>query len=503
MAISNPGGNLNSVPAPQKQTLDSNYIDFTASGTAGWAQQYLPDLLEKEAEVFGPRTISGFLSQVGAEESMTADQVIWTEQGRLHISVKGTLNTGTSIFTVTSDIDGNNAGTTNVFTLADHGVRLNDIVLVAVAGKVIKAHVTKVDGVAITAQPYSVENFDDDSAIGTASSTAATLLVIGSEFKKGVTGQGSYGSGTGSARTVKPTHVSFTNKPIIMKDAYEISGSDASQIGWVEISGESGQSGYLWYLKAEGDTRARFTDYLEMTMMESEKTNANSHIVDAGGTNDTDYAALGANSGTEGLFAAIEDRGNVTTGVTGVNAATDLAEFDAILAEFDSQGAIEENMLFLNRATSLAVDDMLASMNSYGAGGTSYGVFDNDEDMALNLGFSGFRRGSYDFYESDFRYLNDKATRGSINERATSDAIRGVIIPAGVSTVYDQALGKNLKRPFLHVRFRASQTDDRRMKTWTTGSVGAVTSDLDAMTVNYLSERCLVVQGANNFMLMK
>ena len=41
------------------------------------------------------------------------------------------------------------------------------------------------------------------------------------------------------------------------------------------------------------------------------------------------------------------------------------------------------------------------------------------------------------------------------------------------------------------------------MKTWTTGSVGAETSDLDAMQVHYLSERCLVVQGANNFMLMK
>ena len=503
MAISNPGGNLNSVPAPQKQTLDSNYIDFTSADTKGWAQQYLPDLMEKEAEVFGPRTISGFLSQVGAEESMTSDQVIWTEQGRLHISVKGTLNTGTSVFTVTSDIDGNNAGTTNVFTLANHGVRLNDIVLVAVAGRVIRAHVTKVDGIAITAQPYNVENFDDDSAIAVESSAAATLLVIGSEFKKGVTGQASYGSGTGSARTVKPTHVSFTNKPIIMKDTYEISGSDSSQIGWVEISGEVGQNGYLWYLKAEGDTRARFTDYLEMTMMEAEKTNANSHIIDAGGTNDTDYAALGTISGTEGMFAAIEDRGNVTTGITGVNAATDLAEFDLILSEFDKQGAIEEYMMFVNRSTSLAIDDMLASMNSYGAGGTSYGVFDNDEDMALNLGFSGFRRGSYDFYKSDFRYLNDKATRGGINERGTTDAIRGVMIPAGVSTVYDQQLGKNLKRPFLHVRFRASATDDRRMKTWTTGSVGAATSDLDAMQINYLSERCLIVQGANNFMLMK
>ena len=502
MAISNPGGNLNSVPASQKQTLDSNYIDFTSTDTKGWAQQYLPDLIEKEAEVFGNRTISGFLSQVGAEESMTADQVIWSEQGRLHISVKGNLDTDDDIFTVTSDIDGN-AGSAPDFVVANHGVRLNDIVLVAVAGKVVRAHVTKVNGAAITAQPYGKEHFDDFTEIATSNSVPATLLVVGSEFKKGVTGQASYGSGTGSARTVKPTHKSLTNKPIIMKDTYEISGSDASQIGWVEISGEDGQNGYLWYLKAEGETRSRFTDYLEMTMMEAEKTDSTSHIVDAGGTNDTDYAALGAISGTEGMFAAIEDRGNVTTGITGVNAATDLAEFDAILAEFDNQGAIEENMLFVNRASSLAIDDMLASMNSYGAGGTSYGVFDNDEDMALNLGFSGFRRGSYDFYKSDFKYLNDKATRGGINDRAGADAIRGVIIPAGVSSVYDQVLGRNLKRPFLHVRFRASATDDRRMKTWTTGSVGAVTSDLDAMQINYLSERCLVVQGANNFMLMK
>ena len=140
MAISNPGNNLNSVPASQKQTLDSNYIDFTSADTKGWAQQYLPDLMEAEAEVFGPRTISGFLAQVGAEEAMTADQVIWSEQSRLHISVKGTLATETSIFTVTSDIDGN-AGSAPDYVVANHGVRMNDIVLVALAGKVIRAHV--------------------------------------------------------------------------------------------------------------------------------------------------------------------------------------------------------------------------------------------------------------------------------------------------------------------------------------------------------------------------
>ena len=234
-------------------------------------------------------------------------------------------------------------------------------------------------------------------------------------------------------------------------------------------------------------------DYTEMSMNGSEKAADASTIL--GGANGL--------VGTEGLFAAIKSRGHQSSGVTGVNAATDLAEFDAILAEFDKNGAIEENMLFVNRATSLAIDDMLASMNSYGAGGTSYGVFDNSEDMALNLGFSGFRRGSYDFYKSDWKYLNDLATRGGINANATAgEDIRGVIIPAGVSSVYDEQLGKNIKRPFLHVRFRASQTESRKMKTWITGSVGAATSDLDAMQVNFLSERCLVTQGANNFMLL-
>ena len=41
------------------------------------------------------------------------------------------------------------------------------------------------------------------------------------------------------------------------------------------------------------------------------------------------------------------------------------------------------------------------------------------------------------------------------------------------------------------------------MKTWVTGSVGATTSALDAMQLHMLSERCLVTQGANNFMLLK
>ena len=473
--------------APRKQTLQSNYVDFLTSATEGWAQQYLPDLMEKEAEIYGKRTISGFLAQVGAEEASSSDRVVWSEQGRLHLCYTATNeDVSANVFTIVNDIDGNSVG-------ADHGIRVGDVVLVSNASLTLRGYVSVRTGGAatVTILPYANDDFDNAGFSDSAGAGAYRILVVGSEFGKGTDARSSAN---------EPKFKSYQNKHIIMKDYYEVSGSDASAIGWVEISGEEGQNGYLWYLKAEGDTRARFADYLEMTMLESEHAVAASTIENATGGLGLSASTTGIDAGTEGLFKAITSRGHQTTGVTGVNAATDLAEFDAILAVFDQNGAIEENMMFVNRATSLAMDDMLASMNSYGAGGTSYGVFDNEEDMALNLGFSGFRRGSYDFYKSDFKYLNDKGTRGGLNDTVTN--IRGVVIPAGVSSVYDEQLGKNLKRPFLHVRYRQSETESRKMKTWGTGAVGATTSALDAMQVHYLSERCLVTQGANNFMLM-
>ena len=307
------GSNLNSVAAPQKQTLSTNYLDFTSTATAGWAQQYVPDLMEKEAEVFGKRTIAGFLAQVGAEEAMTSDQVIWSEQSRLHISVKGTVITAGSTngtFTVTSDIDGNAIGSSQ----ADHGVRTNDIVLIASAGIVTPCLAVDTDTAVIQVEP-----FDKADLTGHATGAgASTLLVVGSEYAKGTSyNDGNFSAATSRTPANEPQFKTFTNKPIILKDYYEISGSDASRIGWVEVAAEDGTSGYMWYLKAEADTRARFTDYLEMAMLES-VVGSNSTVVDS---------SLGASAdsgvGTQGLFDAITDRGNVTSGITGVNPATD------------------------------------------------------------------------------------------------------------------------------------------------------------------------------------
>jgi hypothetical protein len=267
----------------------------------------------------------------------------------------------------------------------------------------------------------------------------------------------------------------FENSPIILKDKYAVSGSDMAQIGWIEVTTENGATGYLWYMKSEHETRLRFDDYLETAMIEAVPAEA------AGG------AIAAGFKGSEGIFYVVENRGNVFSGGN----PTALSDFDNIISRLDKQGSIEENVIFLDRQFGFDIDDMLAAQNSYGAGGTSYGLFDNDEEMALNLGFTGFRRG-YDFYKSDWKYLNDPTMRGGLPTGTGSGRINGLLVPAGSTTVYDQIMGKNAKRPFLHVRYRASETEDRRYKTWITGSAGgARTSDLDAMEVHFLSERAV------------
>ena len=481
------------VPSQKQQLLDTNFLSFNGGNNPGdsdtFAQQYLPEIYEQEVERYGNRTLSGFLRMVGAEMPMTSDQVIWSEQNRLHIAYDGCTNTvaaGVSTIGIPVSADVKNVISVN-----------QTVVLLDGAGEELTAVVTSSNLATgdVVVAPYTAA--DTSGLAGT-----VKMFVYGSEYAKGSSTPNHSATQQDGYVSIDPSFTQFSNSPIIIRNKYVVSGSDTAQIGWVEVATEDGTSGYLWYLKAESETRLRFEDYLEMSVVEGEKA-----IEDLGGGTPSAATAAGY-KGTQGLFSAIQDRGNVEAGFNTVAAPnTALGEFDNILRNLDTQGAIEENMLFLNRETSLGFDDMLAAVNAAYSGGTSYGIFENSEDMALNLGFSGFRRGSYDFYKTDWKYLNDASTRGGIEDGLLPpgygvSAIDGVLIPAGTSTVYDQILGTNIRRPFLHVRYRASQTDDRRMKSWLTGSVGgAFTSDLDAMEVNFLSERCLCVQGANNFVL--
>jgi hypothetical protein len=465
--LSNPTFQLQ--PSAEQVALQTNYIT-----NFNFLNQYLPDTYEKEFERYGNRTIASFLRMVGAEMPSNSDQIKWAEQGRLHIKYTNC--------TSAAAINANTA----TFTVADSGVtyiaiRVGQTLMIQnnASGVFNKAIVTAVP----SATTFTVAYYEA-AGQAFAVNTQCTVFIYGSEFKKGTNGM------IGSLESEDEI---FSNNPIIIKDKYAVNGSDMAQIGWVEVTTENGATGYLWYLKSEHETRLRFEDYLETSMIEAVPAATGSGAKTAG------------MMGSEGIFYVVNNRGNVWGGGT----PTSLNEWDTIVSRLDKQGAIEENVIFVNRGLSFDIDNMLATLNGYTSGGVaqsaSFGLFDNDVDMALNLGFTGFRRG-YDFYKSDWKYLNDPTMRGGLNQTAATatGTITGLMVPAGSTSVYDQIMGKNAKRPFLHVRYRASEAEDRRYKTWITGSAGgAQTSDLDAMEVNFLSERCVCTLGANNFVLFR
>ena len=470
-------------PSSERTPTSENYIvnfDFL--------NQYLPDTYEKEFERYGNRTISSFLRLVGAEMPTNSDLIKWAEQGRLHTKytsvgcATGTAGDDQVEFTVNDTIDP---------VTSEQVVRIGQtIVVVQNDGSGLnKAVVSAVDNSSVPGK-FTADFYEAGGLVtaGTGTGNAdVTVFIYGSEFQKGTAGM---------VGSLEANDFIFDNKPIIIKDTYTVSGSDMAQIGWVEVTTEDGATGYLWYLKSEHETRLRFDDYLETAMIEAVPAETNSGAAAILGSA---KAATDPGAGSDGIFYAVSQRGNIWDGGN----PTTLADFDAIISRLDKQGAIEENVIFANRQFIFDMDDMLAAQNSYGAGGTSYGLFDNDKEMALNLGFSGFRRG-YDFYKTDWKYLNDPTMRGGLPAGAGSGKVNGLLIPAGSTSVYDQILGKNAKRPFLHVRYRASETEDRRYKTWITGSAGgAATSDIDSMQVNFLSERCVCTLGANNFFLFQ
>ena len=503
----------------------------------------MPDLYKKIAPKYGSnQTIAGFLKMItNGEMSANSDQIIWQEEGRLHTRYEGLFGatasgatddstiTGSATFTATAAAayylkfslpSGTNAGqaapaidenfgaltqqdpfaTSASGTNTALGVTLNFRVGQTVmiqkedtTEAVIKGVVTDVN---ITNRTFVIGVYNK-SAVSTVTATAATYtaLVYGSEF----------GKGTGNfTDKLDAQYNTYANQLIILKEHYSINGTDLSQVGWID-TGE----GYLWYHKSKSDNMKRWNDYMEMALVEGvvqESTGANlpNGQGDYRSSDPASATALGVGSsvsvnpvarGTEGFFQSLEKRGNVYQGfgdeASGGGALTD---FDNLLKQLDKQGSIEENMIYTDRDLSLEIDDILAQQNSYGAGGTSWGAFNNSEKMALDLGFSGFRRGSYDFYKTDWRYLNDHSTRGGFSD------IEGVLIPAGTSTVYEKFGNGKVKRPFLHVRYR----EGRQMKNWITGGAGgASTSDIDEVRHHYLTERCLITQAANNFVLFK
>ena len=219
-----PLGAFNLSPMPTKSALADNYLDFTGAAGKNFSQQYLPELYEAEVERYGNRTLSGFLRMVGAEMPMTSDQVIWSEQNRLHIGYTGaTIADGAALAAnkISLPTNGDDGEATKNAIRKD-----NTVVLQATAGTgvgtTITAYVSAVTGLDITVLPYTAATL---ALAGPFDATSVfSLFVYGSEFAKGTFGMDG---------SLEASFKQFSNKPIIIKDNYQISVSDAAQIGWV------------------------------------------------------------------------------------------------------------------------------------------------------------------------------------------------------------------------------------------------------------------------------
>ena len=434
------------VPTATKEILSSNYLE---ASDFDFTNQYLPELYEKEFARYGEQQLKGFLERMQQEVPMQSDLIKWSEEGRLRPVAEGVTRVA------------------EVFTSAGHTVRKNDTIIVNDgAGVEEKGIVTDVDADTFTVKCYKAADW-------TIADSGLKLFVYSNEYRKGTLGRD---------ESLEAQPDIFENKPIIIKDVDIVNGSDMAQIGWIQVDGDNG-AGYLWYLKSRSQTRMRFDDYIEMGMIEGTSFEAGSAAATAGYT------------GTEGFFEAVE-QGNIFDGEV-----TDLDDVDEILNRLNKQGAISEYLMFNNFSQDRAIDKLLASQNSYGVGGTSYGAFNNSEKMALNLGFTGFKMAGYEIYKNQWRYLNDPTSRGLFEGLGS---IHGVMCPSGTKTVYDNVLGSRATLPFLHAKYRKSATEDRRYKVWNTGSAGgASTSSLDANELHLLTERALCTMGRNNFVMIK
>jgi|14_taG_2_1085336.scaffolds.fasta_scaffold02784_2 hypothetical protein len=445
---------------PAKYTALADFIDEINK----------PDNRESLVKTYGDQGITGFLQMTGATKAAgTNDEVQWWEETRLHPQQPfnysaGDVDATASTFTATLP-----AGT-------NRSLRNNDVVLF---NGNVRGFVTGVPTTADAtgAATCTVNVLDGDVGASATATATDNFSIIGNLFAQGSDQNDAYLESQVNKKT---------NGYMIIKEVFKVTGSQATNIGWVNLGGGD----YRWYVKGEADTRKRFMDKREMMMLLGQASgNAFATGID----------------GSQGYFAALEQTGAgnggivFDTGTAGENTSFDsLSDIDAVIKELDKQGANPEYAMYLNTQCSLNVDDMIAQgVNTATAGLTAgvasqFGAFNNDKDLAVQLGFKSFSRGGYTFHKHSWKLLNEPTL-------LNNSGFAGVMIP--MSTVVDPKTGD--RNPSLEMNFKSAGGYSRDMEHFITGSIlGANTDTQDFAQFNYRSEVCLVTRAANRHVLL-
>lgn len=473
MALTNNAGSIDYGDGAAKVEVGPKDLELTPANytTLGsLLDPNKPDVRELYVETFGDQGITGFLDLIGAKKTAgTSDEVQWYEEGRLHRTVQFTYGSAVagaaSTFTLTQ-VD-EVAVSASHFQYSDQALRVNDVLLdelgnrfvvISVSSSTAEGTMKALDAGAISAQSGAIQ-----------------ANVIGNIYAQG-TDQPSLFYETDITKRLNPF--------IITKETFHVNGSQATNIGYLKVNGQ-----YRWFMKGEMDARKRFMNQREAMLMYSQ-------------LGDVDLAS-GTVPGSEGYFAAIEDRGIVATGANDAGLTT-LADVDDIILLLDKQGAPGEYAMYTDRKTSLNVDDALAqgvATQVTGGLASQFGAFNNSQDMAVQLGFKSFTRGGYTFHKHDWKMLNDPTVGGIHATTIGAGAVSGALIP--MSNVADARTG--VKSPALEMNFKAANGYSRDIEHWVEGGgvLGYATNGEDVAKFHYRSESNLVTRAANQHVLLK
>ena len=479
MATVSLGSGMVLTPTSAMQATTENYV---SSLTTTSGELHKRDVSEKMIKRYGDQGITGLLELMGSKAPVSQTNFEHYEEAFRHndmtVTIQADGNAGASAGG-TDAIDVEITDNTDVNSFSDdHPVRVGDIVLFADGdmGYVSVRAAGSIDP--ITILPLT---------------TWGTVKTAGDAHEMSIIGN-AYPEASGQPESIIPLLHEYENNVMIMKESFEVSGTEATNVVYVKVDNEKMGSGYLWYLKGEADTYKRFLDYCELQMILGKKI-TNSTLTSASATIDGSSESLSTLRTTEGLFDFVANKGqSMDLG----SAAITMADFDNIIKSLDKYRGAKEMAMYAGINLSLDIDDLLAAQGAYAAGGANFGTFQNNKNMALNLGFNSFTRGGYTFHKKTYDLLNHPKLTAHTGSNYPG---WGICIPMDMQK--DAKSGEKI--PSLRMRYKSANGYSREMEHWLTGSavLQNKTETQDRLKSHYRTERGFEGFAANRYMLIK